>query len=208
MSVLVAAVSLGAALVAAAVLSTLGLREASWLEPRGAIRQILVAVVSLVPVLVVLRTRHLGLDSVGLTGANLRRSVATGVALALLWLLITGTLDELLSPRPEHASVLGAATAVAFSEEIVWRGYVQSSLIRWIGTHGGVVLAATVFALFHLPQRALAGVGGTDLLIQLVIVGVLGTFFGVLQATTRNVLLPGIVHTAIDWSARFSALGS
>lgn len=206
-SVLIAAVSLGAALVAAAALSTFGLTASSWLEPRGALRQTLVVAVSLMPVLVALRSSRLGLDSVGLTRVNLGRSVAVGIALAALWLLVSGTLHQLRGLRPEHASVLVAATAVGFSEEIVWRGYVQSWLIRWIGMRNGVVLAATVFALFHIPQRVLVGVGGAELVVQLLILWILGAVFGVLQAATRNVVLPGIVHTAIDWSARFSAIG-
>jgi membrane protease YdiL (CAAX protease family) len=206
-SVVIAAVSVAGALVAAAALSSLGLTASSWLDPRGALRQALVAAVSLVPVLVALRSSRSGLDSVGLTRVNLGRSVAVGIALAAAWLLVSGSLDELMSPRPEHASVLGAAAAVGFSEEIVWRGYVQSWLIRWIGTRRGVVLAATVFALFHIPQRLLVGVGGADLVVQLLVVWILGAVLGVLQAATRNVVLPGILHTAIDWSARFSAMG-
>jgi membrane protease YdiL (CAAX protease family) len=97
---------------------------------------------------------------------------------------------------------------VGFSEEIVWRGYVQSRLIRWIGTRRGIVLAATIFALFHVPQRVLAGVVGVDLVLQVVAVAFLGVAFGVLQASTRNVALPGIVHTAVDWSTRFAVGGS
>jgi membrane protease YdiL (CAAX protease family) len=84
---------------------------------------------------------------------------------------------------------------------------VQTRLIRWIGTTRGIVVAATIFALFHVPQRLLAGVGGTDLVLQLLLVAVLGGAFGVMQAAARNVTLPGIVHTAIDWSERFSTVG-
>ena len=185
----------------------MGLVGSSWLEPRGALRQTLIAAVSLVPLLVALRLTRSGLDSAGLTRTNLGRSVAVGGALAVGWLLASGTLDELLSPRVEHAFVLVAALAVGFSEEIVSRGYVQSRLIRWIGTRRGIALSATIFALFHIPQRLLASVAGMDLLLQLAVVAVLGSVFGVLQASTRNVTLPGIVHTAIDWSARFSGGG-
>jgi membrane protease YdiL (CAAX protease family) len=196
-----------AGLLAAAGLSALGLVGGSWLEGRGALKQALVASASLVPLLIALRVSSASLDSVGLTRTNLARSVAIGGALAAGWLVASGTLDELFSPRLEHALVLVAAASVGFSEEIVSRGYVQTRLIRWIGTTRGIVLAATIFALFHVPQRLLAGVGGTDLVLQLLLVAVLGGAFGVMQAAARNVTLPGIVHTAIDWSAPFSSVG-
>jgi membrane protease YdiL (CAAX protease family) len=203
-AVLAGALSLAAALLAAAALSAAGLAGSSWREARGALIQVLIAAASLVPLLVALGMTREGPGSVGLTRKNLGRSVAIGTALAATWLVGSGTLGELLSPRLEHGFVLVAALSVGFGEEIVWRGYVQSRLICWIGTRRGIFVAATIFALFHVPQRLLAGVGGVDLIQQLLAVAVLGGAFGVLQASTRNVALPGIVHTAIDWSTRFS----
>ena len=196
--------SVAAGFLAAASLSALGLVGSSWLEPRSALRQILVAAASLVPLLMALRLTRAGLDSVGLTRTNLLPSVAVGGALAAGWLLASGAFGDLLQPRVEHAFVLIGAASVGFSEEIAWRGYLQTRLIDLIGTRNGIVLATAIFTLFHAPQRLLAGVGGMDLVVQLVVVAILGGAFGIMQASTGNVILPGIVHTAIDWSARFS----
>jgi membrane protease YdiL (CAAX protease family) len=207
-AVLVNALGLAAALLAAAALSALGLTGSTWHEGRGALVQILIAAASLAPMLVALRATRDGPRSVGLTRANLGRSVAIGTALAAAWLLGSGTLGELRRPRLEHAFVLIAALSVGFSEEIVSRGYMQSRLIAWIGTSRGIILAAAIFALLHLPQRVLTGVGGVELLQQVGAVALLGAAFGVLQASTRNVALPGIVHTAIDWSGRFAGAGN
>jgi membrane protease YdiL (CAAX protease family) len=206
-AVLTTVLSVAAGFLAAASLSTLGLVGSSWLEPRSALRQILVVAASLVPLLVALRLTRAGLDSVGLTRTNLRRGVTVGGALAAGWLLLSGAFGDLLQPRVEHALVLIGAMSVGFSEEIVWRGYLQTRLIDWIGTRNGIVLATAIFTLSHVPQRLLAGAGGMDLVVQLVVLAILGGAFGVMQASTKNVILPGIVHTAIDWSARFSALG-
>lgn len=202
-AVLTTALSVAAGVLAAASLSTLGLVGSSWLEPRSALRQTLIEAATLVPLLIALRLTRSGLDSVGVTRTNLARSVAIGLVLAAAWLLASGALGDLLKPRLEHAFALIGALSVGFSEEIVWRGYLQSRLIDWIGARRGIVLATTVFALFHIPQRLLAGVRGTDLVQEIVAVALFGGGFGVLQASTRNVTLPAIVHTAIDWSARF-----
>jgi len=203
-AVLVEVLCLAAALLAAAAISASGLGGASWRITSKALRQTLIAGAYLVPLLIALRLRRSTPESVGLTRINLGRSVAIGGALAAVWLLASGTLGELLRPRVEHVSVLIGALSVGFSEEMVARGYVQSRLIDWIGTRRGIVLGTVIFALLHIPQRLLADVGGLALVQQLLVVAVLGGAFGVLQASTRNVALPSIVHTAIDWSARFS----
>jgi membrane protease YdiL (CAAX protease family) len=203
-AVLASALSLVAALVASASLSRLGLTGSSWLDAREALRQMLIAAAYLVPALIALRLTGSGLDSVGLTRTKLGRSLAIGTVLAAGWLIGAGTLGELLRPRVEHLFVLIGALSVGFSEEIMWRGYVQSRLSDWIGTPRGIILAATIFALLHVPQRLLTGVGGVQLVQEVGAVAVLGAAFGVLRASTRNVSLPGIVHSAIDWSARFS----
>jgi membrane protease YdiL (CAAX protease family) len=202
-AVLVEVLGLAAALFAGAALSAAGLVGSSWRVPREVLRQTLIAAVYLVPLLFVLRLTRSGPESVGLTRTNLGRSLAIGGVLAVAWLLVSGTLDELLKPRAEHVLVLIGALSVGFAEEIVARGYVQSRLIDWIGTRRGILLATLIFALLHVPQLLQAGVGAVDVIRQLVVVTVLGGAFGVLQASARNVTLPGIVHTAIDWSARF-----
>jgi membrane protease YdiL (CAAX protease family) len=201
------AVSLAAGFLAAALLSSGGLVGSTWLEPRSAARQLLVSAASVIPLVIALRVTGEDLASVGLTRARLARSVAIGLALAAIWLFVSGAFRELASPRPEHGYVLVAALSVGFAEEILSRGYLQSRLVAWVGLRRGIALAATVFAAFHIPQRLLEGVRGADLVLQIIVVALLGVAFGLLQAATRNVTLPAMVHTTIDWSARFSTLG-
>jgi hypothetical protein len=78
---------------------------------------------------------------------------------------------------------------VGVSEEIVYRGYLQTQLAAFSG-HAvvGVFLQATLFAIAHAQQGAAA----------IVRVGFYGLLFGAL-AQWRGSLLPGMMcHVAID----------
>jgi membrane protease YdiL (CAAX protease family) len=205
--VVTSAASIAVAFLAGALASSMGLVGSTWLEPRSAARQLLVSAASVVPLAVALRATGSDPASAGLTRALLGRSVGIGLTLAVIWLIVSGAFRELASARPEHGYVLIAALSVGLAEEIMWRGYLQSRLVSWLGSRRGISLAAMLFAAFHIPQRWLAGVVGADLILQIVIVALLGVVFGLLQAATRNVTLPVIVHTTIDWSARFASLG-
>jgi membrane protease YdiL (CAAX protease family) len=47
-----------------------------------------------------------------------------------------------------------ALLPVVFGEELVWRGVVQTALVRRLGPWGGVTLAALAYALAHAPLRS------------------------------------------------------
>ena len=63
-------------------------------------------------------------------------------------------------------------------------------------------------ALIHLWREKRGEAGPEDLagnlVVQLGAVAAIGLALGVLQQITRNIALPTVVHTAIDWSSRFS----
>ena len=195
--------SLATGLVIAMSLSFVGISGGSWLDLRVALRQVLIAALSLVPLVIAARSGGWTWSSIGLTRARLRRSLIAGAAIGLGWLIASGTITELQRPRPAHLYVLLAATAVAFSEELVTRGYVQSRVVAWLGKARGVAVTALIFALLHIPQRLLASLLGADLAVQLGVVAALGLALGIVQQTTRNVALPTVVHAAVDWSSRF-----
>jgi membrane protease YdiL (CAAX protease family) len=51
--------------------------------------------------------------------------------------------------------LVGAALAPAISEELLFRGWLQSTLERRLGRWPGILLAAVWFGLIHGPERAL-----------------------------------------------------
>lgn len=90
-------------------------------------------------------------------------------------------------PPPFIASV--ALVPVILGEELVWRGAVQGSLVRRLGTWWGVVLAAVVYALVHAPLGAPVLVGVALLC---------GLAWGTLRATTASLVPSLVAHLVWD----------
>lgn len=78
------------------------------------------------------------------------------------------------------------ALVVAFSEELVFRGYLQTQLAAVVGPGGAIALQAVLFAIAHGEQGAL-GIG------RMVVYGLL---LGVL-ARARRSLVPGMLCHAL-----------
>ena len=102
---------------------------------------------------------------------------------------------------------------VGLIEELAWRGYLQSKLIDWAAARGlsptraravGLLAAAVLFALWHVPQRLLIqglGLGETAASVAL-LVG-LAVFLGLLYEATRSVVFVGLVHGSLNLNPVF-----
>jgi membrane protease YdiL (CAAX protease family) len=97
---------------------------------------------------------------------------------------------------------------VGIAEELVARAYLQNKLIAVGGGGRGrfrkalaIVVAAVLFALWHVPQRFLvAGLDVPQLPLNLLLLLVAGLVFGILYETTRNVVLVGLLHGAYNFA--------
>lgn len=74
-------------------------------------------------------------------------------------------------------------------EELVFRGVVQGQLRRAFGPVPAIVLASVLFGAVHMV--ALVGSGQ---LVYVAIAGALGLVLGTIYETSRNVLVPAVVH--------------
>ncbi len=123
-------------------------------------------------------------------------SVAASYALypVLVQLAPWATLEtELLYAAFRAPSVLGAAIVlvpVILGEELVWRGVVQSTLARRLGTWGGAVAAGTLYALASIAI-------GSPLLV--LISWVLGLVWSLLRAWTGSLVPTLVAH--VLWNA-------
>lgn len=82
--------------------------------------------------------------------------------------------------------VIGATAA--FAEETIARGYLQSALVQRIGTVPGVLTAALVFALWHVPL--------SPHLLGLSFKFLSGIILGTLRGKDRSLIGPAIAHFA------------
>ena len=97
---------------------------------------------------------------------------------------------------------------VGMSEELFYRGYMVSKLIRVFSEEGatraitlGIVISSTIFAAAHIPQRVM--VEGVPLLsaemaVNLLEVFLIGIVLAWLFLRSRNILFVGLVHGGVN----------
>jgi membrane protease YdiL (CAAX protease family) len=133
---------------------------------------------------------------VGRIRAN-RRSVRSSAAPVPRWRKLLPDFSALL-PVSTHERLLWAAVAVSagICEEIVFRGWLLATLHNSIGLVGtGLILvAAVMFGLAHAYQRT------TGMLLT----ALAGVLFCVLYVETGSLLMPILLHIAVD--VRFAVL--
>jgi len=107
-----------------------------------------------------------------------------------------GPLEPIL---PRNGRQLGWALLVSVFagvfEEIAYRGYLMAYFGTWFGSWGALAAASLLFGLAHVYQGRL-GVPVTALL---------GALFGFVYLETGSLLLPILLHAAVDVSAMVTA---
>jgi membrane protease YdiL (CAAX protease family) len=82
-----------------------------------------------------------------------------------------------------------ALLPVIIGEELVWRGVVQTELVRRLGPGAGVALAASAYALAHAP------LGSPVLVVAALLCGMA---WGTLRAATRSLVPSSLAHLVWD----------
>lgn len=94
-----------------------------------------------------------------------------------------------LSPGHLLASSLVFVLIPSICEELLFRGYIQKSLVLNIKPHQAVLFTGLVFAFFHLE------------LFNLLPLTLLGWYIGYLHLKTGNLLVPAAAHATNNLSA-------
>ncbi|WP_049987133.1 CPBP family glutamic-type intramembrane protease [Halobellus rufus] len=109
-------------------------------------------------------------------------------------------------PLPYFAALCSSFLFTAIPEELVFRSYFQQKFTAIAGdktrrTVAGVVVAAGLFAGFHLPRWFLASGHevGTALAIHLLGLLLMGLTYGVVYVLTRNLWLVALIHATMNY---------
>jgi membrane protease YdiL (CAAX protease family) len=126
--------------------------------------------------------------------AGLIQFAITVLSAALLFRLRpdwAGTAKALYSLTAGHSPVVLAATLpmIILSEELIWRGVVARFLTERWGLLVGVMIAASTYALAHWAAF-------NPLLVAAA--AACGLFWGLIYATTKNLVAPTIAHLVWD----------
>ena len=136
-------------------------------------------------------------------GALIWGVVATvPLGLGLAWMLTTSwspirrlvaLVTEQIGPALAGCSVAQLAllaVAAGVSEEVLFRGVVQTGLARAVPAGLALIMASTAFGLVHFASRAYA-----------VVAGVIGVYLGTLLLVQGSLVSPIITHALYDFVA-------
>jgi membrane protease YdiL (CAAX protease family) len=84
----------------------------------------------------------------------------------------------------QRALFLSIGVIAAFSEESIFRGYLQPSLIRRLGPTAGVLVMAAFFSVYHLQFAPLRLLG----------LFLFGLVYGTLRGRDRSLVAPAVAH--------------
>lgn len=98
---------------------------------------------------------------------------------------------------------------IGISEELVWRGYIQTRLVAQFGYHKGLTSTSLLFAGLHFPQRYFLYSGVIlEALSSVLLIIAAGLLFGCIMMKSQNVLAPSIFHIIANFTALFWCIES
>ena len=160
----------------------------------------------LLPLVIAMRRTGQTLGSIGISRKDSWRTFALGLILSAVFTMLMG-----FTASSYGGSFIGLSPALAFglvifaingsSEEIVFRGYIQTRLIAYSGPLKGLVVASLVFALWHFPMCYYASSGAVlESLANALLRLPLGLLFGYIMLKSQNIIPSSISHALWNWS--------
>jgi membrane protease YdiL (CAAX protease family) len=159
------------------------------------------ALMSFIPVSVIIKLKKQSFETVGVTRKNLWLTFGVGIALSSLYLILGSApalfLGKLLTYDGFAATIY--FLSVGFGEEFLFRGFVLIRCSAWLGDTAGLILVSTVFAFVHLPQRIFVmGMDPSEAIASAIMLLPISLLLGYMMLRTRNMVGPAILHTAAN----------
>jgi len=176
-------------------------------DPIYVLRGGIAAVVLLLPILVALKYSKHGLGSIAVTKRNLGKSVALGLSVSLVMVLVIGFLSPHLGGGFVGFSIpmgyqLLSFVIAGFSEEIVFRGYIQTRLTASAGSAFGIFAGALLYSAYNSVLGFFCFSGNLQLAV---VFGALrfapGVVYGYTFSKSQNFISSFILHTVLVWGA-------
>ncbi len=165
------------------------------------INQAIVYLIFVGPAVVLMRWRREPWASAGISRCNLGSALLVGCGVAAAGILPSGGLQILARGLTDSQLwALPYYAVVGFWEEFLFRGYLQTRLVAWLGQGTGWLLAGILMAMMHIGQRVVfAGFSSPEAVISSALLIPISLFMGYLMLRTGNVIAPGIAHTFANW---------
>jgi CAAX protease family protein len=158
-------------------------------------------------VIALMKSTHQNLGTVGIDKKDIGRMVAFGLILGAISFILWSFLAPYVGGgftgfSSSLAYALIFTIIVGFSEEIFFRGYIQTRLSAYGGRLKGLVFASVLFAFWHFAADYYHVASG-DVLVTLVWCSLRVPFsllFGYIMLKTQNIIPPAMFHLFYDWA--------
>jgi membrane protease YdiL (CAAX protease family) len=160
----------------------------------------------LLPLVIAMRRTGQAFGSIGISRKDSWRTFALGLILSAVSTMLMG-----FTAPSYGGSFIGFSPTLAYglvifaingsSEEIVFRGYIQTRLIAYSGTLKGLMVTSLVFALWHFPISYYASSGAVlESLANALLRWPLGLLLGYIMLKSQNIIPSSIYHALWNWS--------
>jgi len=163
--------------------------------------QLVILVLYIGPAAIFMMIAKERLRTVGIGTHNLWQGILIGACLACsVFFLEQSGFSRLFHLRSHHAISLIYYAFGGFGEEFLFRGYLQTRLVRWLGTWKGWLIASVIMALVHWPDRLLIlNMATGDAFVATISLVPVSLLFGFIMLRTQNIMAPGLFHTFANW---------
>lgn len=163
----------------------------------GLWNRLLLGMLALVLIVLALVVRKQPARSAGWISGSMSAAWRWGLALVFLTFFLRGAIFRVMDGvQPDEMAALVACLGISFSEETVFRGYIQLRLNSWAGERYGWLLTAVLSSLWQLPRLLLDPAG---LLLNLVFVVVQSLILGWLMQRSGHILAVASYRTISEW---------
>jgi membrane protease YdiL (CAAX protease family) len=160
------------------------------------------AIISFIPISVIVKIRKQSFETIGLTRKNVKLSLGIGLVLSLLLVSLSITSEQFLCKFFTHNTLYAFTyfSAVGLGEEIMFRGFLQLRCSIWLGEIKGLILASAIMAFVHLPQRIfVVGLDPLQAFGSAISLIPISTLMGFFMLRTQNISGPAVLHTIVNW---------
>lgn len=169
-------------------------------------------IVSLLPIFLILIFRRQSLDTIGLKKTKSWKSILLGI-IGSIPFSVMNAMGPIRSGKTLNPNItdwiwifLYYLVCIAFVEEVVFRGYLQTRIFgliknKWIG----IVLVGIMFSLMHVPfQMIRANMSFVDFILydmqHLITTMIIHIYLVYLYTRDNNIIAPTIAHAIMNFS--------
>lgn len=157
------------------------------------------------PILIVMRIRKESWKSVGISKHNLIPGVIVGISVsfcAFFVMLVASFIKNgsiIIDFNKYYFGGFIYFSIVGLGEEFMFRGYLQTRLMAWLG-YKGWLLTSIIMAIIHIPQRmAVQGLSISEAIFNSLSLIPISLIMGYIYNKTENLVAPSIYHTFANW---------